>query len=161
MRSSLDTLEQLRQRAHDTEQSRLLAHAQAERIAEAERERARRTLQDATARHEAARREEDERLVQDGITAAEGQRRVAWEKLQRKARAQLWEDHERAVDDYRTAAAELERARQALIQADAELRQVRQHIEKRERSRLLGEEQAQQELVDESSIRRFLERNGA
>jgi hypothetical protein len=161
VRSPLDTLEQLRQRAHDTEQSRLAAHAEAERIAQAEQERARRTLQDATARHDAARREEDERLVHDGITAAEGQRRVAWEKLQRKARAQLWEVHERAVDRYRTAATELERARQALTQADAELRQVRQRIDKRERSRLQGEERAQQEVVDDSSIRRFLERNGA
>jgi hypothetical protein len=161
VRSPLDTLEQLRQRAHDTEQSRLARHAEAERIAEAEQERARQTLHEATLRHEAARRAEDERLVQQGITAAEGQRRVAWEKLQRKARAQLWDVHERAVDKYRSAATELERARQALTQADAELRQVRQRIDKRERTRLEGEERAQQEIADESSTRRFLERNGA
>lgn len=161
MRSPLDTLKDLRQRVHEGEQSRLAAHAEAERIANAEQERARQVLLAATARHEAARRDEDQRLVQDGITAAEGQRRALWETAQRKTRALLWEEHERAVDSSRLAAQNHERARDAMSQADAELRQVQQRIEQRERERQRSEETAQQETLDESSLRRFLERNGS
>src|SRR5690606_33682148 len=134
---------------------------EAERVAEAAQERARQVLLAATARHEALRREEEQRLVQDGITAAEGQRRALWENAQRRARAVLWEEHERAVDSYRAAATDHERVRGVLARADAELRQVTERIEQRERARQRGEEQAQQEALDESSLRRFVERNGA
>jgi hypothetical protein len=161
VRSSLDTLEQLRQRAHETEQARLAAQAEAERNAEAEQERARQVLLAATARHELTRREEDHRLIGGGITAAEGQRRVLWESAQRKNRALLWQQHERAAHSSRTAASKHEQARAALTRADAELRQVRERIDRRERSRQRGEEQAQQEVLDESSSRQFLERKGA
>ena len=160
-RSPLDTLKDLRQRVHESERASLAAHAEAERIANAERERARQVLLAATARHEAARRDEDQRLVQDGISAAEGQQRALWEATQRKARAALWEEHERALDSSRLAAHDHERAREAMSRADAELRLVRQRIEQLERERQRSEETAQQETLDESSLRRFLERNGA
>jgi fused signal recognition particle receptor len=161
VRSSLDTLEQLRQRAHEAEQSRLAAQAEAERSAEAEQERARQVLLAATSRHEATRREEDHRLIGGGITAAEGERRALWESAQRQRQALLWKKHEHAVDSCRAAASKHEQARASLCQADAELRQVRERIERDERAKRRGEEQAQQENLDESSLRRFLERNGA
>lgn len=160
LRSPLDTLKDLRQRVHEDEQTRLASHAEAERSAEAAQERARQVLLAATARYEAARRDEEQRLVQDGITAAEGWRRAVWESAERKAQALLWEEHERAVDSYRLAAADHERARESMSRADAELRQVRERIEKRERERQRSEEKAQQEMLDESSLRRFVERNG-
>jgi hypothetical protein len=160
VRSSLDTLEQLRRWAHEAEQSRLAADAEAERGAEAEREQTRQVLLAATARHEATRREEDHRLV-GGITAAEGQRRAFWESAQRKSCARLWGEHERALDSCRAAASRHEQARAALCRADAELRQVRERIERDERTKRRGEEQAQEESIDESSMRRFLERNEA
>lgn len=161
LRSPLDTLKDLRQRVHEDEQTRLALRAEAERNAEAEQERARQVLLDATARYEAARREEDQRLVQDGITAAEGQRRALWEGAQRSAQALLWAVHERAANGFRLAAADHERARASMSRADAELRQVRERIQRRERERQRSEEAAQQELLDESSLRRFLERKGA
>jgi hypothetical protein len=161
VRSPLDTLKHLRKRVHDAEQSKLATHAETEQIADAERERARQVLLAATANYEATRREEDERLGALGITAAEGARRVAWEALQRKNRAALWDEHERAVDAYREAVEKHEQAREALGRADAELRQVEERIEQRERSRRRGEELAQQELLDEAALRRFLDRNGA
>lgn len=161
MRSSLDTLKDLRQRAHESEQSRLARHAEAVRVAEAEQERARQVLLAATARHEAARRDEAQRLSQHGITAAEGQRRALWESAQRRTQAVLWDEHERAVSSHRAAATDHERAREALSRADAELRVVTERINQRERVRRRREEQAQQEALDESSLRRFLERNSA
>ena len=51
--------------------------------------------------------------------------------------------------------------REALSRADAELRVVTERINQRERVRRRREEQAQQEALDESSLRRFLERNSA
>jgi hypothetical protein len=151
----------LRQRVHEGERSGLAAHAEAERAAETERERARQLLLAATARHEAARRDEDQRLVQDGITAAEGQRRALWEGAQRRSQALLWEEHERAVDTFRLASANHDRAREALSRADAELKQVRERIGQRERAKQRNAETAQQEMLDESFLRRFSERIGA
>lgn len=161
MRSPLDTLKDLRQRVHESERSKLAAEAEAERAAEAEQERARQVLLAATARHEAARRDEDQRLVQDGITAAEGQRRALWEGAQRRSQALLWDEHERAVDSFRVASASHERARDAMSRADAELKQVRDRISQRERAKQRSEEKVQQEMIDESFLRRFSERNGA
>jgi hypothetical protein len=161
VRSPLDTLKDLRQRVHESECSELAAHAEAEHLAQAERERARHVLLAATARHEAARRDEDQRLVQDGITAAEGQRRASWESAQRRSQALLWEEHERAVDSCRLASANHDRAREALSRADAELRQVRERIEQRERVKKRNEENVQQEMLDESFLRLFSERNSA
>ena len=160
VRSSLDTLEQLRRQAHEAEKARLAAQAEAARAAAAERERARQVLLAATARDELVRREEDQRL-EHGVTAAEGQRRVVWEAAQRQARAALWDEHERAVESHRDAALQHERAQQALARADAELRLTQERIERRERARRLGEEAAQQEALDEASSRRFSERSGA
>jgi hypothetical protein len=161
LRSPLDTLKDLRQRVHESERSRLVAQAEAERAAELEQERARQVLLAATARHEAQRRDEDQRLVQDGITAAEGQRRAHWEGSQRRTQALLWDEHERAVDSFRLASANHEQAREALSRADAELKQVRDRIEQRERAKRQSDEKAQQEMLDESFLRRFSERNGA
>lgn len=161
MRSPLETLRDLRQRVHESERLGLVALAEAERRAEAERERARQELLAATARHECARRDEEQRLVQDGITAAEGQQRTLWERAQRTCQALLWEGHERAVDSFRVAVQNHERAREALSRADAELKQVRERIEERERALRRSEEKAQQEMLDEASLRRFLERNDA
>jgi hypothetical protein len=161
VRSPLDTLKDLRQRVHESERSRLAAQAEAERVADAERERARQVLLAATARHEAARRDEDQRLVQDGITAADGQRRALWEGAQRRTQALLWDEHERALGSFRQASANHEQAREALSRADAELKQVRERIEQRERAKQRSEEKVQQEMLDESFQRRFSERNGA
>ncbi len=161
MRSPLDTLKDLRQRVHESERSRLVAQADAERAADAEQERARQVLLAATARHEAARRDEDQRLVQDGITAAEGQRRALWEGAQRRSQAVLWDEHERALDSFRLASTHHEQAREAMSRADAELKQVRERIEQRERAKQRSEEKVQQEMLDESFQRRFSERNGA
>lgn len=161
MRSPLDTLKDLRQRVHESERSKLVAQADAERAAEAEQERARQVLLAATARHDAARRDEDQRLVQDGITAAEGQRRALWEGAQRRSQALLWDEHERALGSFRLASANHEQAREAMSRADAELKQVRERIEQRERAKQRSEEKVQQEMLDESFLRRFSERNGA
>jgi hypothetical protein len=98
--------------------------------------------------------------VQDGITAAEGQRRALWESAQLRTQTVLWEEHERAVGSFRLASQNHEQARDALSQADAELKQVRERIEQRERAKQRSEEKAQQEMLDESSLRRFLERKG-
>lgn len=161
VRSPLDTLEQLRRQVHEAEKARLAAQAEAARAAADERERARQVLLAATARDEATRREEDQRLGEHGVTAAEGQRRVVWEAAQRQARAALWGEHERAVESHRAAAVQHERAQQALVRADGELRLIQERIERRERARRLGEEAAQQEALDEASLRRFSERGGA
>jgi hypothetical protein len=161
MRSPLDTLKDLRQRVHESECSELAARAEAERLAQAEQERARRVLLAATARLEAVRRDEDQRLMQDGITAADGQRRAFWESAQRRSQALLWEEHERAMDCFRRASASHERAREALSRADAELKQVRERIEQRERAKQRREENIQQEMLDESFLRLFTERNRA
>ena len=75
--------------------------------------------------------------------------------------ARLSGEHERAVDSHRQAVAGHESARAALTRADAELRVVRERIEQSERARQRGEELAQQEVSDESSLRRFVERNRA
>jgi hypothetical protein len=159
-RTPLDTLKDLRQQVHHGEHSRLLTQAEAERAADAERERARQLLLAATASHEALRKHEDQLLAERGITAAEGQLRAAWEERQRQNVAALWEEHERAVDSHREAVVRHERACQALTRADAELRLVADRIERRKRERERGEELAQQETLDESSLRRFSERNG-
>lgn len=161
MRSPLDTLKELRQQVHDAEQAHLAQQATLEWSAEAEKARALQRLAAAEAEATAARRDEDERLAERGITAAEGQRRAHWESADRKHRARLGEEHARAIDNHRAAVARHERARAALSQADAELRVVQERIDQRERLRLRGEELAQQEVVDESSLRRFMERNGA
>jgi hypothetical protein len=161
VRSPLETLKELRQQVHDAEQAQLAASASLESSAEEEKERARQRLAMAQARAEAARRREDERLAESGITAAEGQLRVQWENAERLNRARLDREHERAVDNLRAAVARHERARSSLSQADAELRVVQERIDQRERLRQRAEELAQQELVDESSLRRFTERNGA
>jgi hypothetical protein len=165
-RSPLDTLKDLRQQVHQGEHSRVLSHAEAERLAEAERERARQLLLAAAASHEALRKQEDRLLSGRGITAAEGQLRAAWEERQRQNVAALWEEHERAVDSHREAIVSHERACEALTRADAELRLVAERIERQKRERQRGEELAQQETLDESaqrqfSERRFSERNGA
>ncbi len=161
VRSALDTLEHLRHQVREAEQKQLVARAEAERLATLEQESVLRALQAFTARDEAARREEEQRLAQEGITAAEGLRRAAWETAQRSCRSALWNDHERARDARRTATSEHEQAREALARADAELRQVRERLAWRENAKRRGEEQAQQELLDEAFLRRFLEKSSA
>jgi hypothetical protein len=158
-RSPLDTLKGLRQQVHQGEHTRVLTQAEAERAADADRERARQVLLAATASHEALRKHEDRLLSERGITAAEGQLRAAWEERQRQNVAALWGVHERAVDSHREAVVRHERACEALTRADADLRLVADRISTRERERQRGEELAQQETLDESSTRRFLERN--
>jgi hypothetical protein len=161
VRSPLETLKELRQQVHDAEQAQLAASAALESSAEEERERARRRLAQPAAEAEAARRREDERLAESGITAAEGQLRVQWESAERNHRARLDREHARALDNLRAAAERHERARSSLSQADAELRVVQERIDQRERLQQRAEELAQQEMVDESALRRFSERNGA
>jgi hypothetical protein len=146
---------------HESEQAQLVAKIQAERAAEAETERARRLLLATTAHQSAAVRAEDRRMGERGITAAEGQRRVVWENTLRKTREQLAEELDRAIDSHRHAVGRHEQARSSVQRADAELKLVQERLDQRERSRQLDRERAQQETLDESSLRRFLERNGA
>jgi hypothetical protein len=161
VRSPLDTLKELRQQVHDAEQARLVTQAALESSAEAEKERAQQRLVAAEAAAAAVRQKEDERLSARGITASEGQLRAHWENAERSYRARLGQAHERAVDNHRAAVARHDQARAALSQADAELRVVQERLDQRARLRQRGEELAQQEIVDESSLRRFQERNGA
>jgi colicin import membrane protein len=161
VRSPLDTLKELRQQVHDAEQARLATQATLESCAEAEKERARERLAAAEAEAALARRQEDERLTALGITASEGQLRAHWEDAERRHRARLGQEHARAVENHRAAIARHDQARVALSQADAELRVVQERLDQRARLRQRGEELAQQEIVDESSLRRFQERNGA
>jgi hypothetical protein len=151
----------LRHQVREAEQKQLVARADAERLAILEQQSVLRAIQTFTARHEAARREEEQRLAREGITAAEGLRRAAWETAQRSFRTALWNDHERAREARRQATGEHDKARQALARADAELKQVRERLARRERVKQRGEEQAQQELLDEGFLRRFLEKSGA
>lgn len=160
-RSPLETLKELRQQVHEAERARLVAEATLEHAAETEKERARQRLAAAEAASAAARRREDERLAARGITAAEGQLRVHWENAERRRRARLGDEHERAVQSHRAAVERHDQARVALSQADAELRVVQERLDQRARLRQRGEELAQQEVIDESSLRRFQERNGA
>ncbi len=161
MRSPLDTLKELRQQVHEAEQAHLATEATLEHGAEEEKERARQRLAAAMAQALDARRREDERLAERGITAAEGQLRVHWEHAERASRARLDAEHERAIDKHRAAVVRHDMARVAMSQADVELRVVQERIEQRERLRQRGEELAQQEIIDESSLRRFAERKGA
>jgi hypothetical protein len=161
VRSPLDTLKELRQQVHDAEQARLATQASLESSADAATARAEPRLAAAAAEAAAARRQEDERLSALGITASEGQLRALWENAERRHRARLGQEHARAVDNHRTAVARHDQARVALSQADAELSVVQERLDQRARLRQRGEELAQQEIVDESSLRRYQERNGA
>jgi hypothetical protein len=160
-RSPLDTLKGLRKRAHDSEQARLAALMQAEKAAEEAAARARRELTAADIDTDCTRRQEDLRLSQRGISAAEGQRRMAWESASRQTREQLAQELERATCSHREAVAKEEQARGAVQRADAELKQVQEHLDQAAQSRRRHLESAEQEALDESSSRSFVERNRA
>jgi hypothetical protein len=160
-RSPLDTLKDLRQRAHDSEQSRLAALTQAEKAAEEAAERARNQLLAAELDNDSARREENRRLSEKGISAAEGQRRMAWEGASRQTREQLADELDRATRSHREAVAKEQQARGAVQRADAELKQVQEHLDQAAQSRRRQVESVEQEALDESSLRRFVERNRA
>jgi hypothetical protein len=160
-RSPLDTLKDLRQRAHDSERARLAAFMQAEKAAEEAAARARRELMAADIDTDCTRREEDRRLSESGISAAEGQRRMVWETASRQTREQLADELERATRSHREASAKEEQARGAVQRADAELKQVQEHLDQASQSQRRLMESAEQEALDESSSRRFVERNRA
>jgi hypothetical protein len=160
-RSPLETLKDVRQRARDSEQARLVGCSRAEKQAAAAEARARQALLDQLSEAELARRTEDQRLEAGGITAAEGQRRLAWESAQRQVRENLSVALERAVASHREASRQHDLARSALQRADAELGQVERPLQRREHARLRQQEQAQQDTQDEASARAFSERKEA
>jgi hypothetical protein len=160
-RSPLDTLKELRQRAHDTQRSQLAHQIEAERAAAAQAEQARQVLLETLRNEHGARLEEDRRLGENGITAADGQRRAEWERAMRQTREALTAQLDRAVDEHRAALDREEQARRAVDRSDAELKQVQERLNRAELNRRRELERAQQETLDESSMRRFLERNGA
>jgi len=160
-RSPLDTLKDLRERAHDREQARLAALTRAEKAAEEAANQARRKLLAAELDNDSARRAEDRRLSASGISAAEGQRRMVWEGASRQTREQLADELDRATRTHREAVGREEQARGAVQQADAELKQVQDHLDQAAQSRRRHVESVEQEALDESSLRRFVERNRA
>jgi hypothetical protein len=159
-RSPLDTLKELRQRAHDARRAQLAHQIQAERAAAVQAEQARQVLLDALRNEHVARLEEDRRLGENGITAADGQRRAEWERAMRQTREELTAQLDHAVEAHRAALADEEQARRAVDQSDAELKQVQERLDRAELGRQRERERARQETLDESSMRRFLERNG-
>jgi len=160
-RSPLETLKDVRQRARDSEQARLVGCSRAEKQAAAAEARARQALLDQLSQAQLERRSEDQRLEAGGITAAEGQRRLAWENAQRRTRENLSAALERAVASHREASRQHELARGALGRADAELEQVERPLQRREQIRLRQQEQARQDTQDDASARAFSERKEA
>ncbi len=146
---------------HDSEQARLATLVQAEKAAEEAAARARRELTAVDIDTDSTRREEHRRLSQNGISAAEGQRRMAWESASRQTREQLAAELERATRSHREAVAKEEQGRGAVQRADAELKQVQEHLNQAAQSQRRQVESAEQEALDESSSRRFVERNRA
>lgn len=159
-RSPLDTLKELRQRAHDSQRTHLAQQIQAERAAAAQAERARQVLLEALRNEHAARLAEDRRLGESGITAADGQRRAEWEHAMRRTREELTAELDCAVETHRVTLANEEQARRAVDRSDAELKQVQERLDRAELTRQRELERAQQETLDESAMRRYLERNG-
>jgi hypothetical protein len=156
--SPLETLKDLRQRARESEQSRLATRSQSERQAELAERQAREALLERASAVEAVR-QEHRRLESEGITAAEGQLRVAWEGAARRAVEQLSADVQRAAARRREAIREHEEAQRALERAHAELEEVERQLAQRERQARHKAEQVQQESLDEASARRFAERS--
>lgn len=158
-RSPLDTLNELRQRAHDSQRSQLAQQAHSERAAAAQAERARGVLLEALRSEQIARLEEDRRLGESGITAADGQRRLEWQRSLRHRHEQLAVQLDQAVASHGEALAREERARHAVQRSDAELKLVRERLRRVEQDAQRERERAQQEALDESAMRRFLERD--
>jgi hypothetical protein len=159
--SPLETLKDLRQRARESEQSRLATRSQSQRQAELAEQQARELLLERSSALEAVRQEEHRRLETGGITAAEGQLRVAWEGAARRSVEQLSGDVRRAAARRREAIREHDQARRALERAHAELEEVERQLQQRERQARQKAEQVQQDSLDEDSARRFSERSDA
>jgi membrane protein involved in colicin uptake len=158
-RSPLETLKELWQRSRDGERQRLSTTMREAESALDAAERARQTL--AAARQEtlATRDAEARRLAEGAVTAAEGQRRMAWERTQRKRDAELARELERAIASHRQAMLEQERAANAFAKADAAVERVEERLARTESARQRAVDAAQQELVDEASMRRFMEQS--
>lgn len=156
--SALETLKTLRQRQHETEQSRLASSQERERAAAETELRAREALLGNARETRAARQSEDLRLERSGISAAEGQRRALWEASARRTAQQLSANLAQAAEIHRKATREHEQLRWAVQQSHAALEQVEQRLQRD--ARLLDRklEQAQQESLDEAASRRFTER---
>jgi hypothetical protein len=156
--SALETLKTLRQRQHDTEQSRLASSLEREQAAADGELRAREALLGNLEEARATRRHEDTRLERDGISAADGQRRALWEASARRAAQQLSANLTRAAEIHRKAQREHEQLRLAVQQSHAALEQVEQRLQRD--ARLLDRklEHSQQESLDEAASRRFTER---
>jgi hypothetical protein len=158
-RSPLETLKELWQRTRDGERQRLSAAALDAAGARAAAERARETLASARRETSAAREVESRRLADAAVTAAEGQRQLAWERARRKRDAELARELERAIASHRAAVAAEERAAGDFAKADAALGRVEERLARAESARQRALDAAQQELVDEASLRRFLEQS--
>lgn len=156
-RSPLETLRELWQRSRDREKQRLSTTIRDAASALSATERARQTLAAARQEISAARDAESRRLVDGAVTAAEGQRQVAWEREQRKRDAELTRELERALASHRQAVLEHESAAREFAKADAAVGHVEERLARAESARQRALDAAQQELVDEASLRRFME----
>jgi hypothetical protein len=158
--SPLETLKDLQKQAHERGRAALAAGIAAEKAAEVEEQRARRDLAAAQLAASSIRREEDERLRRGGITAAEGRLRLAWQSEALRTERELELGLARAAESRRHALREQELARAALAKAELALKAVEGRLEAGDRARRLDVERAQQEAMDESTSRRFMERSG-
>lgn len=78
----------------------------------------------------------------------------------RRTREELTAELDCAVETHRVTLANEEQARRAVDRSDAELKQVQERLDRAELTRQRELERAQQETLDESAMRRYLERNG-
>lgn len=152
-------MRELWQRTRDREKQRLSSTIREAATALAATERARETL--ATARQETstARDVESRRLVDGAVTAAEGQRRIAWEREQRKRDAELARELERALASHRRAVLEHESAARDFAKAEAAVGHVQERLARAETAHQRALDAAQQEQMDEASLRRFMEQS--
>lgn len=156
-RSPLETLRELWQRTRDREKQRLSTTIREAASALAATERARQTLTAARQETSTARDAESRRLIDGAVTAAEGQRRAAWEREQRKRDAELARELERALASHRQAVLDHETAARDFAKADAAVGRVEERLARAESARQRALDAAQQELVDEAALRRFME----
>jgi hypothetical protein len=160
-RSPLGFLEDVRQRARDSQRAKLAHEVDAARRAEMRAEAAESALHSAASEHEQAR--ELEKLRESGVhvRAADGQRRAAWEAAARQQLATLQSDAEQCRQQQTSAQAEQERAAQQLERLDGELKQVKERLGAALRQETRRLERDRQDAQDDLSLHRFLNRKDA
>jgi hypothetical protein len=159
--SVLESLRKLREQAREAEKLRLADSTRAADCAHAAEDRTRQQLSTEQTSGQAARLQEQVRLCDKGVSAAEGQRSHEWARSLRRREQQLTDELNKATVSSRQAAAEAERARVAMIQAQLDLEGVSQRLAREARAQELKRDQARQESTDERSLRRFLGRGDA